>query len=125
MIELAIHMVRGDTKILHCATFQQDGISPYDLAGCTLWMTAKAKINDPDVQATFQITSDDDITIDSGGSTGLFDIEIKPDKTDPLPVATTLAVDIQILTAAAKVFTLGKGSLSIEEDVTRTITPTP
>ena len=118
MINLDLSMVRGDTRIIDCTVKGVDGTTPYDLTSCTLTFTAKRQITDADGVATFQLTNGAGITItDAPG--GLFEIEITPASTYSMTAGATLVCDIQLKDVNARVFTLGKGTLAVSEDVTR------
>lgn len=96
--------------------------SPYDLASCTLWFTAKNKYTDLDVDAVFQKTIGDGITV-TNPTQGLFTVSVLPaDTADVSRVKTILYWDLQLKDADGKIFTIASGNLIINPDVTITTT---
>jgi len=121
-------MKRGDSLILDVAAMQPSGSStvPVDLTGATIWMTAKCRLADTDLQAVFQIKTPTDITI-TDPTNGLFTIVVPASATVTLKYPATVTMislfyDIQIKTTAGIVQTIGSGNLLVYEDVTEAIT---
>lgn len=120
MIDLDLTMVRGDTAIFTC-TLLNESSEAFDLTDCTITFTAKESISDLDVDAIIQLTSP------SSGITfvglnpllGQFDITVSPTDTSSLSGPVTLVCDIQLEDSLGRIFTLGKGTIEIVEDVTR------
>jgi hypothetical protein len=86
-----------------------------------MMFTAKRLVSDSDAGAVFQLTNGSGITVtDAVG--GLFDIEIIPTNTYSMTSGATLVCDVQLKDATTRVFTIGLGTLVVNEDVTRTYT---
>jgi len=115
-------MFRGDTSILNLAV-TQDGV-PVNIAGATIWMTAKRSVEDPDTKAVFQAKTPDDIEIVDGAA-GLAKITIPAGATASVILEhnqpLNLAYDVQIKTATGIVSTIDGGTVTLLPDVTRAI----
>ena len=111
-------MTRGDTVSLSgTATLSGD---PYDLAGCSLWFTAKNKYTDDDPAAVFQKSIGDGITVTSAAQ-GLFVVVISPGDTEAVAKSRTILVwDLQLMDGSGNIYTLNSGNLVINPDVTNT-----
>lgn len=108
---------RGDT-ISIALTISRNG-SAIDLTGATIWFTAKEAVEDADVDAVFQKTTADGITIDDAPN-GRATVVIEPADTAALgddPV--TLLCDVQVEEADGTTSTVAEGVLRITPDVTR------
>jgi hypothetical protein len=107
---------RGDTVVLSgSVTFGGD---PYNLAGATIWCTAKSRFTDADEDAIFQKTIGSGIVIVNAAA-GLYTITIDPaDTVDLAKVKNILVYDVQLKDADNKVFTIASGNLIINPDVT-------
>lgn len=113
-------MFRGDTSVLHL-TVLQDG-EPVNIAGATIWMTAKRSVEDSDAKAVFQVKTPDDIEITDGAG-GLATITVPASATATLPLERSqplnLVYDIQLKTATGIVSTIDGGTIMVKPDVTR------
>jgi hypothetical protein len=120
-------MKRGDSLILD-GVATQPGISgpvAVDLTGATLWMTAKYKLADLDINAVFQVKTPTDITI-TDPTNGKFTIIVPAGATVAMKypantVIISLFYDIQVKTQAGIVQTIAAGTLFVNEDVTEAI----
>jgi hypothetical protein len=99
------------------------GSAPFNLTGCELWYTAKFYRPDPDLRAVWALN-----TAALGGVAiinaliGTFSVTGSPLATVGFPDGdVTLAFDIQIKDATGKVFTIEKGTQTVEADVTRAV----
>lgn len=115
-----LQMIRGDSLDLDLAITQ--GGAPVNLAGATIWMTAKRSYADADVDAVFQISSPTDIVI-TNAALGLARISVPPTATSSLVFSGAadqkFLFDIQVQLASGKVFTVRRGELTVSPDVTR------
>jgi hypothetical protein len=120
----------GDDRLVVITATWPEGIAllgvdagdPYDLDGKTIWFTAKRNKSDSDASAVFQKTSEagGGIEIDGGESNVAY---VSIDSADTAEVeSTTLYCDVQVKNEAGKVFTVWKGLLPIESDVTQSTT---
>ena len=106
---------RGDTVVLSGAVTL--GGDPYNLTGATLWCTAKSKHTDADVDAIFQKTLGDGITVVNAAA-GLYTIQIDPADTEALSkVKTVLVYDVQLMDSNSKIYTIASGNFIIHPDV--------
>lgn len=109
-------MTRGDSRTLSgSVTLSGD---PYDLAGCSIWFTAKYRYTDADASAVFQKTIGSGITV-TNPTQGLITITIDPADTALIAkVKTVLVFDIQIQTSGGSKWSAASGNLVITPDVT-------
>jgi hypothetical protein len=92
--------------------------SPYDLTGCSLWFTAKQSYVDADAAAIIQKTVGSGITV-TDAQKGIAAIVVLPADTEDLDGAkVNLYWDVQLETASGDVWTIVKGNLIINPDVT-------
>jgi hypothetical protein len=109
-------MSRGDTAAFDIACTAADG-SVLNLDGCSLWFTAKNSVLDSDEAAVFQKTIGDGITVtDEQG--GLATIVLAHDDTKSLGENTILQYDLQVKDAFNGIYTISRGTLVVEADVT-------
>lgn len=114
---------RGDTTGWDLAVVDTAG-APFNLAGCTLYFTAKRLLTDADAAAVFQLTNGAGITItDAAG--GLARITPRRADTSSLTEDVRLFVDVQISRGTDETYTVWPvaddwpGELIITRDVTR------
>lgn len=118
--DLNFSMYRGDTKIIDCV-LSDELSAPYNLSGAYLWFTAKRTITEADNAAPVYLTLADGITV-TNAPAGAFRIEIVPAKTYSLTSGATLLCDMQMSDTSNRVYTIGRGTLTVIEDITRTYT---
>lgn len=117
-------VVQGDTGTI-TLVFEDDAVPP-QAVDITLWdfyYTAKINVNDDDSDAMIKLEPGDVVKTDSGAGGG------NPDTaTFTLPAADTAAMtsgtyyqDIQVIKDSGRVYTIVKGSLVIEDQVTQRI----
>jgi hypothetical protein len=101
---------RGDTGRLEIAIVDGDG-EPYDITGATLFLTVKNALTDADSAAVIrkEVTSHDDPT----GGESSFNIAASDNAT-----TGTRYYDVQLLTAANDIWTIGGGIWRVVSDVT-------
>lgn len=120
MASVELSMYRGDTALFPFAV--TDSAGAYNIAGASFWFTAKKTPCDADVSAVFQKTLADGITV-TNAAAGLGQVELAEADTNTLPCSRTiLTYDLQMKTAAGKVYTLAYGKLTVNPDVTVTTT---
>lgn len=117
-------MFRGDSLILDVEVTYKSGGStvPLDLSSGKMWMTAKNKYTDSDVDAVFQVSSPGDITI-TDALAGKARIVVPGSATTGLAFGTDatpiqLVYDIQVKTSLGIVQTVATGKITILPDVT-------
>ena len=119
-------LMRGDSAPFGGqVTITSSGIEvPYAISNtAVLRFSAKHRYADADSKAVFSLTSPDRITVVDGPN-GVIEFTIEPDdylSASPGPLAKPLALlwDLQVSDAAAtNVYTLARGQLFIEPDVT-------
>lgn len=102
-------------------TTQKD--EPLNITGSTIWMTAKRYLAESDSNAVFQLESPGAIVF-TDPVNGLARATIPHSATVNLPAqCTRLFYDFQLLTPGSEVYTIEKGLLVIDPDVTITVTP--
>ena len=114
MTELS--MYRGDTKSWPF-TIEVNGVA-LNITGASFWFTAKNKISDADVDAVFQKTVGDGITITSA-SEGKIEVKLAEGDTNTLTKRKRLHFDLQMKEASGDVSTPMAGVLVVDLDVTR------
>jgi hypothetical protein len=115
-----IEIERGDTHYLEGTVTEDDGSTAFDLTGCNMWHTAKANIEDTDLEAIFQKTEVDGITITDAFNGG-YRIKLDPADTSGLLVDTTLVFDVQLKTPSGDVRTVTEGVYAVSQDITQSI----
>lgn len=110
---------RGDTRRF-AITVTRGGVAE-DLAGASLWFTAKPSVEDADNGTdVIQKSIGAGITVtDEPG--GLATVEILPADTEDYTqrVDRTLVYDVQLETASGDIETIDTGTLVVKPDVTR------
>ena len=111
-----LSMVRGDTQTYNLVFKNSSGVA-YCMKNWVVVMTAKTNPTLSDAQASFQkiVTTFPDTT---SGTSGSATITINPSDTVNLE-PQEYDFDIQVTTAANENFTVLRGKLNIEYDVTR------
>jgi hypothetical protein len=110
-------LVRGDSQT-YTITFKQADGTLYCLKNWAVFFTLKTNWSLPDAQASLQkiITTFSDTT---SGTSGVAVIPLLPEETAGLDPGE-FDFDISVRTAANETFTVMKGKLDLEYDVTRT-----
>ena len=111
-------LVRGDTKV-YTITFKNAAGSPYCLKNWTVFFTLKSAYDLPDSQASLQkiITAFADTT---SGTSGVATISLLPADTKDLTPGA-YEYDIAVCTASSESYTVLRGKLDLEYDVTQAI----
>lgn len=112
--ETLISMYRGDTHSVVCAvttTDDDDVTTIVNLTGASAKLTVKAKGSDS--ANVLQKTA----AINSPATAGVLQVDIVPADTSGL-TPSVYVYDIQVMTAAAKVYTVVRGTFELKEDVT-------
>lgn len=115
---IQLKMTRGDTPVWNLAVTDGSG-NPYDLSNCTIYMTAKTNIDDADVDAVFQLSTVAGTITITNAAGGLAEIVPLTTSTSSLTTDAQLYYDVQVTAPGAKKFTVVKGTLIVERDVTR------
>lgn len=112
-----LSIVRNNTKTIPVTFKNGTSGALYCLKNWTVFFTVKTNYDLPDSQASFQkiVTTFGDTT---GGTTGYAEIPITPSDTADLAIGE-YDFDITICTAASETFTVVKGKLEIEPNVTK------
>lgn len=115
-----LKMYRGDTAEFRVTALDIDG-NPLDITGAQAWFTAKRSTTDDDVSAVFQKTVGDGITItDAPG--GIMLVRLSESDTSSVTKKEYLQYDLQVKDTGNGVWTVARGSLLVEADVTRAST---
>lgn len=117
-----LKMTRGDTRRVLFKAEQFDGEAwrAIDLTGAALFFTAKLSTNDPDASAVVSLTLGSGIVLNDAQA-GEGEVTIPPAATDSLtgPWPLALEYDLQAKLAGGQIYTIERGRLIIEPDVTR------
>lgn len=115
-------MTRGDTPLWTLTATQQDGVTPFDLAGYTIRMTAKRTYADTDADAVFQLSTDTGEIIITDAAAGTATIRPLRSSTSGLTADAVLVWDVQIALDGAPdvTYTIATGTLRVAQDVTIT-----
>ena len=121
-------VVRGDTLVLTASVKQSDGVTAFNLTGCTMWFTVK------DSRDTL---ADDTAAISklywvSGGAalgiavatpaTGVGTITMPAADSANLNPALTYVYDVQVKDASGLIFTVVQGTIAPSADTTVRVT---
>jgi hypothetical protein len=110
-------MSKGDTVVFPGTVVDDNGV--VDISSAAFRFTAKREYTDTDAHAVISLTSPGGIQI-LDGPNGKFQVLIQPSDTASLPeVVARLFYDVQI-TDGPNVYTVVKGILTIEPDVSQT-----
>ena len=110
-------MYRGDAAIFNLQCLQSNG-DPLDITTGDLWFTAKSSARQSDVDAVFQKTNGDGVSIVDGPN-GLATVTLSTEDTSTVYAPSYLAWDLQYVTTGGQPTTLLAGTLLIKADVTR------
>lgn len=114
---MKLTMYRGDAPTWNLEANQADD-SDLDLSTGTLYFTAKSSTRQADVDAVFQKTAGDGITV-SDGPAGLFSVKLAPADTESIYAPTYLVWDVKWINGGGDPFTLMVGTLHVKANVTR------
>lgn len=110
---------RGDDRQLAVTIYQENGVTPQNLSGASLWFTGKLHLRDSDADAVLAYTRGAGITVTSDPN-GTATVQIVGADTAALPDgAIPLRCDIQVKTASGNVYTAAYGRIMVAADVTR------
>jgi hypothetical protein len=113
-----LRMYRGDTAEFRVTALDIDG-NPLDITGASAWFTAKRTTSDDDLSAVFQKTVGDGITI-TDAPNGIMLVRLAEADTASVTGREYLEYDLQVKDTSDGVWTVARGSLLVEADVTRT-----
>lgn len=108
-------VIRGDTLIIEVSVYDSDG-KVFDLTNATLTFTVKSRIDDPDSNASIQISQTDHIDAKAGKTI----IKVPAELTQQLAAGKTYLYDIQ-LKKDDIIATINIGSFKVVPDITRSI----
>ena len=117
MVLRRLEMTRGDSKTF-TLTFKNAAGVPYNLKNWVVFFTLKTNVCLDDSEASLQkiVTTFADTT---AGTSGVAAIELLPADTASLE-AREYDFDIAVMTSDSKSYTVMKGKLDLQYDVTRT-----
>lgn len=116
-----IVMRRGDTPEWDIEIFEADGTTPFDLTGCTVWLTAKRLITDADADAIFQLTTTAGTITITDAANGECTAQPLAAQTSSLTTDIQGLFDVQVRTAGSpgNTYTVLNGQILIQRDITR------
>lgn len=111
--------IRGDSRLISVSIFQSDGVTPFNLTGCTVFFTVNANSNntaDNDTSAVIKI-SNSSIT---NPTLGVATLQITNVMTQDITPGTYY-YDVQLQDANGNITSLAQNQFLIIADVTRSI----
>lgn len=115
-----LKMYRGDTAEFRVTALDIDG-EPLNLTGASAWFTAKNNTADLDNAAVFQKTIGDGITVVNAVG-GIMLVRLAEVDTSSITGKVFLQYDLQVKDATDGVWTVSRGVILVESDVTQTST---
>jgi hypothetical protein len=109
-------ITRGDTEQFTITVIDADG-DPQNLAGCTLFFTARRQTFAGAIVIAKKSPSDG-IVIDSPSTLGTATLTISPTDTASVERKLLLAYDVQLKDGADNIYTIDTGEMILEPDVT-------
>jgi len=103
---------RGDS-FSRTIYFNDEDDANIDITGWTIFLTIKAKADDPDSSAVISKT----ITTFSDPTAGIAEISLTP--TDTNQAIASYVYDIQVKTNVGEIYTIVEGILTITKDITQ------
>lgn len=128
MDDFSLNLKRGDDRVLVLTATYPEAIPEqeiqagdvFSLAGKDIWVTAKRNIHDSDIDAVFQKTVGDGITLRPSPNEHIADVSIDAADTVDLPYGDiTLICDAQVKTQDDKTWTIASGTILVSPDITR------
>lgn len=114
---MKLEMYRGDTPSWNMEANQYDD-TDLDISVGEIYMTAKSSARQADVDAVFQKSVGNGITV-SDGPAGLFTVKLAASDTEGIYAPAYLVWDIQYINGGGDIYTLMDGTLLVKPDVTR------
>ena len=111
---------RGDTWYWQFTVLQPDRTTPQDITGAAFRFTAKDDLADADVEATVSGTTAGGECQVTDAANGLVTVKIDPAQTAGVSAPAVLEYDLQARDGAGDVWTVARGRLSVDEDVSLT-----
>lgn len=111
-------LVRGDTIPFHF-TFMQPDDSPLDISGMLMFFTMRLDATAagvPDLQVKTTFPSDAESVAGKGS------MKVLPSDTGSLVPKSTYHFDFQLVNGPDDVFTVGRGTILVEQDMTLVVT---
>lgn len=119
MVKLPIQIKRGDTREIPFTVLDENGVPMESLASGYLTFVVKVRASDDDDDAVMVKTVGDGITITSEEE-GTIVVAIEPEDTSGFAATKRgLLWDLQLVTAAGKVYTLEDGIMNVKADISR------
>jgi hypothetical protein len=111
-----LSLIQGNSKTYTLALTGSDGTTPFCLKNWVVFFTLKTNPEISDSQASLQkiVTTFSDTT---SGTSGIAEVELLPADTKDLEIGE-YDFDFRVLTAASKSYTIMKGKLNLEYNVT-------
>lgn len=112
---LALSMVRGKTGLFFLSVFQQDGVTPQNLAGSQLWFHAAFS----DYSLVIDKFSPSGGIIVTNAAAGLATLTLDPADTTGLPINGDYVMRCELIDVApsAAVYLLNRGTLTVSTNV--------
>ena len=117
-----ITFYQGNSVDINLSVFRADNGAAFDITGSKIWFTIKSAYTDPDSSALLQVTSDTSAISFVNPTMGTAVISLTPASTQSLPTGVALRYDVQIKTAANKVYTITVDNVTVMPKVTDALT---
>lgn len=112
---------RGDTRTLNIQVNQSDGVTPFNLTGCTVYFTvnvSKTPADDGTDSSAILKTSTNSFV---APTTGLATITLTNTLTQPIP-GGKYYYDVQLKDGSGNITSLGQSTFTVVDDITTRIT---
>jgi|ERR1035437_2768255 hypothetical protein len=111
--------IRGDSRVLNFTFLQSDGVTPFNLTGCTVFFTVNANSNntaDTDVSAVIAVNT----STFTAPLTGIASITLTNAVTQDI-APNTYYYDVQLADANGNITSLAQNLFIVIADVTRSV----
>jgi hypothetical protein len=118
---LNLKATRGDTWYWEFTVLQRDNETPQDITGASFRFTAKYKTSDADSSAPIVGTNSSGECQVIDAPNGILTVKIPPAQTALVADApTSLRYDLQATDGAGNVYTVSRGRIDVEADISLT-----
>lgn len=113
--------IRGDSRTLNIQVYQSDGVTPFNLTGCTVYFTLNSSDTPADdgTDSTAAIAKSTSSFADP--TSGLATITLLNTDTQPL-VAGQYYYDIQLKDSSGNITSLAQNTFTVIDDITTRVT---
>ena len=113
--------IRGDSRVLNIQVYQSDGVTPFNLTGCTVYFTLNTSSTPTDDGTDATAALKTSTSSFSTPSNGLATITLTNSQTQSLS-PTTYYYDIQLKDGSGNITSLGQNTWQVIADITTRVT---